>query len=245
MMIDGRLPIAKYAAELPGAMAVFESLGLDYTCAGDRSLDDAAHAEGIAPDVVIAALRRLKGGESKPSWNDRSLSELTRHLVQQHHRFVREELARIAVRLADACTAPAGVPSYLVSLRAAFTRLAAVVLPHLHHEEEEAFRIIEAMEKAWQSSEPHSATATTLEPALRILANEHGAIANQLRTMRELRVRLADSDSLSLQCSSILDDLATLEAHLHEYMFLENCILFPRASTLAEQVGDEAVVRGR
>ena len=36
-----------YAAQLPGAIAVFETLGLDYACAGPRSLEDAAYAEGI------------------------------------------------------------------------------------------------------------------------------------------------------------------------------------------------------
>ena len=69
MKIDGNLPIAKLAADLPGAMAIFEALGLDYACAGDRSLDDAAHAEGIAPEVVLANLRRLKSAEHTASWN--------------------------------------------------------------------------------------------------------------------------------------------------------------------------------
>ena len=266
--IDGRNPIAKLAAELPGAMALFESLGLDYACAGDRSLEDAAHAEGIVPDDVIAALRRLKHGENKPSWNDRPLCELTRYLVQQHHRFVRDELAHIALRLADVCSAPEGVPSYLVSLRIAFMKLAAIILPHLHQEEEEAFRTIEALEKAWQTSAPHSlgrastpgefraasssvssefrgtVAAASLGSTLRTLATEHGAIAAQLRIMRELRVRLADSDSLSPQCNSVLEDLVTLEAHLHEYIFLENCILFPRAAALAEQASADALVSG-
>ena len=53
--------------------------------------------------------------------------------------------------------------------------------------------------------------------------------------IRELRLRLSDSDSLSPRCTALLDDLATLEAHLHEYIFLENAILFPRAAALAEQ----------
>ena len=48
----------------------FESLGIDYVCAGDRSLDDAAHAEGIAPEVVIASQRRLKAVEQAESWSD-------------------------------------------------------------------------------------------------------------------------------------------------------------------------------
>lgn len=233
MKIDGNLPIATFAADLPGAMAVFESLGIDYACAGNRSLNDAAHAEGIVPEVVIANLRRLKSGEHARSWNDRPLADLTHHLVEQHHRFVREELARIAMRLADLCGATGAHPD-LMSLRAAFARLSQMILPHLHHEEEKIFRAVEALEKTWQTNEPLAGTHDDLIAALRQLADEHGAIAAQLRTMRELRFRLADSN-LPPHCSLTLENIATLEAHLHEYMFLENCVLFPRAVALAEQ----------
>ena len=235
MKIDGHLPIAKLAADLPGAMAIFESLGIDYACAGERSLDDAAHAEGIAPEVVIGSLRRLKAGEQAESWNDRPLAQLTHHLVEQHHRFVREELARIAIRLADVCGSSRVVPPDLMSLRAAFTRLSEMVLPHLHREEESVFRALEALEKTWQSNQPLAGTHRDLIATLRQIAEEHGAIAAELRTMRELRFRLTDSNDLPPLCGFILEDLATLEAHLHEYMFLENCILFPRAAALLEQ----------
>ena len=68
-----------------------------------------------------------------------------------------------------------------------------------------------------------------LTDAIRQLTVEHGAITAQLRTLRELRVRLDDSSELPQACRPILDALAALEAHLHEYMFLENCVLFPRA----------------
>ena len=235
MKIDGKLPIAKFAADLPGAMAIFESLGLDYACAGDRSLDDAAHAEGIAPDVVIASLRRLKSAEQAESWNDRPLADLTHHLVEQHHRFVRDELARIAIRLADLCSSPAGARPGFMSLRAAFARLSEMILPHLHHEEEKVFRSVEELEKAWQSNEPLADTHADLLATMQQLADEHGAIDAQLRTMRELRFRLTDSNDLPPRCSLTLEDLATLEAHLHEYIFLENCILFPRAAAIVKQ----------
>lgn len=235
MKIDGNLPIAKFAADLPGAMAIFEVLGLDYACAGNRSLDDAAHAEGIAPEVVIASLRRLRSVEQAESWSDRPLADLTHHLVGQHHRFVREELARIAIRLAELCGSSGVVPPDLMSLRAAFARLTEMVLPHLHREEESVFRALEALEKTWQSNQPLTGTQHDLIATLRQIAEEHGAIAAQLRTMRELRFRLADSNDLPPLCTFILEDLAALEAQLHEYMFLENCILFPRAAALVEQ----------
>jgi regulator of cell morphogenesis and NO signaling len=238
MKIDGKLRIAELAAGLPGAMALFESLGIDYACAGDRSLDDAAHAEGIAPEVVIANLRRLKSAGRAESWSDRPLADLTHYLVEQHHHFVREELARIAIRLADLCSAPGGAHSDLKSLRAAFTRLSETILPHLHHEEEQVFPVIEALEKTWQSNEPLAGSYADLIPTLQQLAGEHGVIAAELRTMRDLRFRLADSNDLLPRCSPTLEDVAKLEAHLHECMFLENCILFPRAGALVEQAGE-------
>jgi regulator of cell morphogenesis and NO signaling len=240
MNIDGRLPIAKLAAETPGARAVFESFGLDYACAGNRSLDDAAHAEGIAPSVVLDALRHWKGSEKPPQWNEWSLSALTRHLAEQHHRLVRDELSHLAVRMAEICTTPDGLPSYLLALREAFRKLSDLLLPHFHEEEEVSFRVIEALERTWQSGGAHATTIAALEPALRVLVEEHGAISAQLRIIRELRLRLDESESLTLQCSSVLDDLAALEAHLHEFMFVENCVLFPRASALAEHISKDA-----
>lgn len=235
MKIDGNQPIARFAADLPGAMAIFESLGLDYACAGDRSLDDAAHAEGIAPEVVIASLRKLKAVEHAAAWNDRPLVDLTRHLTNQHHRFLREELATTALRLSDLCTSPIHPPSDLISLRAAFARLSEIVLPHLHREEENVFPAVVALESAWQSNQPPAATRADLSAELHQLAGEHGAISAQLRTMRELRLRLEQSNELPPRCSAILDAIATLEAHLHEYMFLENYVLFQRASALEAQ----------
>lgn len=185
--------------------------------------------------MVIASLRRLKSAEQAESWGDRPLADLTHYLVAQHHRFVREELARIAIRLADLCSSPSGVQPDLMSLRAAFARLSEMILLHLHHEEEKVFRAVEALEKTWQSNEPLADTYAGLIATLRQLADEHGAIDAQLRTMRELRFRLADSNDLPPRCSLTLEDLATLEAHLHENIFLENCILFPRAAAIVEQ----------
>jgi regulator of cell morphogenesis and NO signaling len=232
MKIDPKLPIGKFAAEVPGAIAVFEALGIDYASLCDRSVDDAAHAAGIAPEIAVTGLRRLKAVSEGQSWSDRPLIELTRHLSQQHHHFVRHELGRLAARLTDVCSAGDDVLSELLSLRAAFSRMTEIVLPHFHREEAVLFREVEAMERAWQSGE------TVIAPpdfagAMRQVTNEHAAISAHLRTMRDLRTDLEDADDLPPRCRAILDDVAALEAHLHEYMFLENWVLFPRAAALA------------
>lgn len=232
MKIDRSLPIAQLAAELPGAISVFEALGIDYATAGNRPLDDAAHAEGIDPEVVVAALRRLHEVEPTELWSDRPLTDLVRHLVTQHHHFLRGELSKLALRLADVCSSPSGVETELLSLRATFVRLSAILLPHLHREEEDVFRRLETLEHAWQSKEPSAQSSAEFGDHIRELIVDHGAIAAQLHTMRGQRQQLEQRNELAPRSRAILADLATLEAHLHEYMFLENSVLFPRALQL-------------
>ena len=226
MKITGNVPVATLAAELPGAIGVFESLGIDYACAGDRTLGDAAHVEGIDPETIISALRALRSRHEAAPWSDRPLSDLTGYLVAAHHRFIREELVLVASRLAE-LSSPDALPE-IISLRAAFTRMSEILLPHLHREENSLFRVVEAMENAWQSNEPFEEEGD-VPGTIRQLTLDHGALTAQLRTMRELRLRLDDMSELPARARPVLDKIAKLEGHLHEFMFLENSVLFPRA----------------
>lgn len=237
MKVSGKESIAKIAAELPGARGVFEAFGLDYACTGDRSLEDAASAEGIDTESVIAALHRIRNAPALEAWNDRPLADVTRYLVAQHHRFVKEELATVAMRLADSCTAEVpAAPVDLLSMRSAFTRLAEVLLPHFRREEEHLFPAIEELERTWIAGEGRSGQGDGVAEHVRHLTLEHATISAQLRTLRRLRLRLVESNDVGTKCRAILDDVATLEAHLHEYIFLENTTVFPRAIALAREM---------
>jgi iron-sulfur cluster repair protein YtfE (RIC family) len=54
--------------------------------------------------------------------------------------------------------------------------------------------------------------------------------------VRKCHLRLESGNDLPPRCRTVLEAIGRLEAHLHEYMFLENCILFPRAVALQEQM---------
>lgn len=240
MKISGSEPIARLAMELRGARGVFEAFGLDYACTGTRSLDDAAHVEGIDPETVIAALQRAqRNAPPLEPWHDRSLTDLTKHLETEHHRFVRDELASVAMRLSESCSRTNDVPEDLTSMRSAFARLSELLLPHFHREEENLFPVIEALEKAWQSGAAPAVDASGVSDHIRQLTLEHGTASAQLRTIRRLRLRLGEANDLAPRCRTILDDMATLEAHLHEYIFLENSVVFPRALALEKQFAPE------
>ncbi len=234
MKVDETLSIGKIADEIPGARQVFETLGIDYACGGTRSLSDAAHEEGLDPELLVASVRRLAQSDKTQSWHDRPLTELVRHLTNEHHRFVRDELAVISFGMFDLCAPPATPSADLQSLRAAIARLSDILLPHMHEEEDNLFGPIEALELSWGTNE--QPIDSDLRTRIRQIVSEHGTIAAQLRTIRELRLRLEASNELQPRCRTTLESVARLEAHLHEYMFLENCILLPRAVALQEQM---------
>jgi regulator of cell morphogenesis and NO signaling len=234
MRIDAKLPISKIADEIPGARQVFETLGIDYACAGERTLTDAAHEEGLDPELLVASLRRLLPAGAARSWSDRPLTELVHFLTNEHHKLVREELARIALGMFELCAPPATPQADLQSLRATLVCLSETLLPHMHEEEDSLFGPIEALELAWQTN--GRSTDGVLRSHISHIVTEHGTIATQLRTIRDLRLRLEAANEMPSQCRTTLGEVARLEAHLHEYMFLENCVLFPRAVALAEQM---------
>jgi regulator of cell morphogenesis and NO signaling len=242
MKIERSSSIAKVAADVPGAMDVFEALGLDYACAGDLSVADAAHIAAIDPDAVVGRLRRLKSVRNAISWNDRRLTDVMQHLTVEHHRLVSTEMRATAVCLADVCTAPAGAPLEVHSLRATFARLSDILLPHIREEEENIFPLIERLERAWESGESQEDAEELRDRISRIVA-DHGQIAMLLRTMRNKRERLMMSDETPPSCQPILEGIGFLEAHLHQSMFLENAVLFPRAVALASQLGTLALQR--
>lgn len=234
MKVDRTLSVATVAAEIPGSREVFEKFGIDYAGAGARSMADAAHEQGIDPELLLASVRALVPADQSQSWSERPLVDLVQHLVREHHRFVREELAMISFRMWELCAPPARPVPDLQSLRAALTRLSDTLLGHMHEEEDNVFPRIEALEASWQANE----SRIDEELAVRIghIVTEHGTIAAQLRTIRELRQKLEVGDDAPALSRPTLEAIARLEAHLHEYLFLENCILFPRAVALQEQM---------
>lgn len=233
MKIAESEPIVNIAAEMPAARALFESLGIDYCCSGSRSIEDAAHAEGLDPEVVLAGLRRMTPDRSE-TWHDRPLRDLIEHLVHEHHHFVRDEMMSLALWLSDLCGPPEKPKPDLLSLRSAFGRLTDTILPHLK-DEEVLFTHIEALESSWQSKEPPHGDGDVRE-RIQHLMSEHATISAQLRTIRDLRLKLLTADDHPPRTQRALDAVGGLEAHLHEYMFLENCILFPRAIALEQNM---------
>jgi len=98
-MLDTNRSVGALAAEHPRLRAVLEELGIDYCCSGNRNLADAAAAEGLPIQRVMAEIARSPeaAGSRGAGWVDKPLAQIIDHIAGRHRAVSLESLARGAV----------------------------------------------------------------------------------------------------------------------------------------------------
>src|SRR6476659_3906471 len=94
------------ALEIPGATRVFEKIGIDYCCGGQRSLADACAKADITIEEVMESLKlenESHPASEEPNFLAAELAELIDHIVTKHHVFTRDELERLQALLNKVC----------------------------------------------------------------------------------------------------------------------------------------------
>jgi len=103
MEIDATRMVKEIVLEEPASAKVFEQIGIDYCCGGNRPLADACRTAGVDVEDIAQLLEAEKSSavteDEFVDWNKRSLTELMNHIVQKHHTFCRAEIARIKALL--------------------------------------------------------------------------------------------------------------------------------------------------
>src|SRR5271157_1438618 len=91
--------VRELALEEPGAARVFEKLGIDYCCGGKQTLEQACSAANIPIHEVLDALKAAhdsgKATSKVSDWQAGPLADLISHIKNTHHKYTREEIARL------------------------------------------------------------------------------------------------------------------------------------------------------
>ncbi len=243
MAISATRKVGELAIEIPRAIPLFEGLGIDYCCGGNRSLEEACLSAGVKTEQVINTLEDAIAatalGKSPQDWNVEPLSALTSHIVNRHHSYVRTELARLGPLLEKVCSAHGQNHSELFTVQGFFNGLSQEMVMHMYKEENILFPYIEQMEAAvnGRRPQPYPPFGTVRNP-IQMMETEHESAAVALRGMRKA------SDNFSVPadgCTSfraLYQGLIDFEKDLHLHIHLENNILFPRASVMEAGVSN-------
>jgi regulator of cell morphogenesis and NO signaling len=233
MTFDAQTRIGDIVLALPETMRVFEELNVDYCCGGHRTLAQAcAHAGKDVADV-LPALQGLQASAPAPTdpsrWQLASLTSLIAHLVATHHAFTRTELARVAPLMTKVLAVHGEHHPELSRINGCFEAMRADLLPHLDKEEQILFPFIRALESG---QAPAGHCFGSVQNPIRAMQNEHEAVGDILRDLRELTRDYTPPEDACGSYRSLYLGLRSLEQDLHLHIYLESHLLFPRAVAL-------------
>jgi len=224
--------VRELALENPVATRVFEKLGIDYCCGGNQSLEQACRAANVSIDHVLDS---LEAAASQPTpedrnWQNEPLAELIAHITATHHKYVREETARLAPLFDKVCGAHGNNHPELLEMRSTFRALAGELSTHMMKEEMVLFPYIVRMEEAVIQDEPilPPPFGSVQNPVV-MMMHEHDSAGDALRSLRKASGDYTVPPDACVSYQTLYKALAEFEADLHQHIHLENNILFPRA----------------
>lgn len=241
MNLDTTQTVRELALNIPAATRVFEQLGIDYCCGGNKSLEQACGEANLQIDQVLRSLESAADSADTrrasletpllgQDWQQAPLADLIAHIANKHHKYVKAEIARLRPLFDKVCNVHGVRHPELLRLRTDFHALAQELTTHMMKEEMVLFPYIERMEESAIAGEPVlPAPFGTVSNPVAMMVHEHDDAGNLLRSMRVLSDGYEPPEGACVSYKTLYSALAEFERDLHQHIHLENNILFPRA----------------
>jgi regulator of cell morphogenesis and NO signaling len=212
-------PVGEIVAEAPASARLFELLGIDYCCGGEKTLGEVAATGGHDVGELIGTLRAMgpaKTGGATRAWADAPLEEVMAHIVGTHHAYLRRELPRLETVVATVVRVHGDSHAELAEVGELFLGLQEEIEPHLRMEEEQLFpAILERKPGA--------------KALLDRMRTDHDGVGAALHRIRELTSDFEVPKDACVLYKQMLTGLEALERDLHVHVHLENNVFLPRA----------------
>jgi regulator of cell morphogenesis and NO signaling len=241
MTLGPTATVREFATSIPNATRLFEQLGIDYCCGGNRSLSDACARAGLS---IATVLQRLEEGESDqkqrssagPQVEAEGLTALIEHIITRHHGYVKQEIPRLQQLLKKVVAVHGKGHPELLAIQENFQSLAAEMTSHMMKEENVLFPYIVELEKAVQQGKaPRRPMFGTIANPVHMMELEHESSGDALKRMREASSGYTAPENACFSYRTLYAALTEFEADMHQHIHLENNILFLRAVEMEQQ----------
>jgi len=239
MSITAEKTVRELVLENPAATRVFEKLGIDYCCGGNKSLEEACRTANLPMDEVLDSIemaeQSARAVQKDRNWTTELLADLVTHIISTHHKYTREEMARLGPLFDKVCSVHGKNHPELLQIRASFQGLEQELTMHMMKEEMVLFPYIVRMEESVIQKEPVVPPPFgSVQNPVSMMEHEHDSAGAALRAMREASGGYNAPPDACVSYRTLYQALADFEADLHQHIHLENNILFPRAIAMEQ-----------
>jgi regulator of cell morphogenesis and NO signaling len=219
------------------AAAVFEQFGIDFCCAGRRTLDDACRAAAANPDVVVHALEALppaiETDDDAARWPIPRLIDL---IVSTHHAYVRSAMPTITRHLGKLIEVHGSRHPELSRVAAYFDQVVADLGQHMVKEEQILFPYLRELAESSDGCGRTQSPFGTVANPIQMMEREHQEVGDALRIIRELTRGYAAPDDGCTTYAITMAELLQFERDLHRHVHLENNVLFTAAMRIEQRL---------
>jgi len=233
MDLDTTETVGEIARRHPAAVAVFEALGIDYCCGGNKSLEDACQKKNVSLNLVLSDLSSAlvaRPTQADGHWMTSPLAELSAHIVTQHHDYAKRELPRLTALAAKVQSRHGQAHQELDKIRELVEAMSSEMMLHMLKEEQVLFPRLKSVEESAQAGvAPPPAFFGRLINPIRHMMSDHDDTGELLRSIRALTNDYKLPEGACMSYQALYGGLEALEKDTHQHIHLENNILFPRA----------------
>ncbi len=218
--------IGSLVEKTPESAKIFEKLGLDYCCKGNRTLKEACDEKKLNVVEVLEMLKQLSTSDVPMNWDRMTLKEIVIHIVDTYHTPSKQELQRINQLIEKLKTKHGQRYPYISDLQNVFEQMKNSLLKHMEEEEQIVFPLVINLEINKESQHEE------LKKYLGSLDNDHLETGEALERIKNLTNGYIPPSDACMTHIVMLNSLERLERNLHEHIHKENQILFPRAKAM-------------
>ena len=239
MDFNNETRVKEIALANPAARRILEDAGLDYCCGGGKSLQEACLHADVPAEEILQRLRENSEsvGPEDTEWSSAPVSNLTRHIRERHHQYVREAIPRVRALLAKVREAHGAKHREIEEIEKLFGDVAREMLMHMQKEEQILFPYIDALELSVNGSGPvEPPFFQTVRNPIHMMMREHDAAGELVKRIRRASAEYNVPEDACTSYKAAYQELREFEADPHQHVHLENNILFPRAVELEAAV---------
>jgi regulator of cell morphogenesis and NO signaling len=219
-------------AEVPARARVFDHLGLDYCCHGDRSLAEASESAGLDPDKVVAAL----AGVTTPAITATAQAvgdpvALIDDILTGHHAFLWDELPALVALAAKVNDVHGSRHPELAAVHQLVVSLQGDLEPHMLKEERVLFPAVRLLVEGQRQF-----GFGTVDNPIRMMRLEHEQAGELLAQLRRVTAGYEVPADGCASYEALYRRLEHVEEDTHLHIHKENNVLFPMATALQRAV---------
>lgn len=214
------------------AVHIFEKYSLDFCCKGRRTLESACAEKELNSHSILAELESVLIDKPDPSTLlSLSLSDLVDHIVRVHHQYVVNSIPVIKSLLEKVAVRHAGKYSFIPEVERLFLAIAEELETHMNKEEQIVFPMIKDVENGRGNG-----NSANLKYAITQMEQEHTNAGDQMEQVRNLTNNYEIALGSCNTFGALIRLLKDFEMNLHEHVYLENHVLFPKALLVRQAI---------